>query len=325
MFRSATYRILMAAVLITVVRPSAAAEIPAAIVWKTDLTEAYDLAKSTQKPMVVYIYSEDQDGLAPYCLALEKGTLSSREVNFLSNSAVFVRVNSGIDDSKGNVKKLIAELNVTRVPFVGVLECRTDALLDWGQIIGDISTNDFAIAMREYLIRAAISIGASQRPLINEEEIVQRFAKCQDEFTSLRDKFVAANETYLSHQTRLLERGEFNADEFVTASRTLSEIQMQMQRCFFEFTTIPSDDVRDYGRILMSTNFLLYSEVQFLEEDLVGLTANGRLTGPFTVIMAQTKVRELNAKLDRENVRINESLTKAKENFQRRFDGFVSN
>ncbi len=110
---------------------SAHAQDPNGIEWQTNFYDAFEIAKSERKPLVVYVFSKNEDGLHYSCAGLEKGALASRELKIFRKDAVFVRVNSTRDEENGNVGRFMRQAKITEVPCsvreAGFLNCSSQS------------------------------------------------------------------------------------------------------------------------------------------------------------------------------------------------------
>ena len=295
------------------------AQDPNGIEWQTDFYDAFNIAKSERKPLVVYVFSKDEDGLHYSCAGLEKGALASRELKIFRKDAVFVRVNSTRDDENGNVGRFMRQAKITEVPCVAVAECWDNEIVVRNPFFGDMPTLDFIRLFRNRLFQTILSIRFHGRPACIDAELVRGTDAFLHEYPQLRDEFVVANQARKKLLNQLRYEGVFQVDALKAADQVRSEIVMRMVRRVMSFSELNSPDVLAFCGIQIEMLDDLCCRASLLEEDLIALTVEGRLPGSFAVTMAQITVNASEQQVSQELVKFDFASDYAGSKIDKRF------
>jgi plasmid stability protein len=282
--------------------PVALASVPEAISWHQSLSQAYQDAQTQHKPLVIYFYGEGSRDVYPACRMFEEGALASRELAAFRDRAVFVKVDVALDDSHGNVKKMMESLNVTELPTVAVVECREDSCIVDGQLIGCFETAEFVNNLRGYILRTTIEIRRAQYANLTEAELrallvqqVQRVAE-----VSNAEQTLAAS--YRELKDRLLHHGEFDNAAFAQVAQAHNQAYRVVFDALADFAALPTEESRAMGELLLNLGVWEYDLRERMDQDLAAMCLGDTLPSYF-VEKAQELVRGVDQEIEAEVLR----------------------
>ena len=146
-----------------------------------------------------------------------------------------------------------------------------------GQGVDHVPNSHFAVLLRKIFVQAMIALRSRSQPPLTDAEIERRAGKFCEECGHLVIDHFFANNGCKTHQAALLERGEFDAEEFMAALKKRREIEEQLARCVLDFASLPSDEAREYGRLLLDGFAAIYNANRSVELQLQDLLVDGRL------------------------------------------------
>jgi thioredoxin-related protein len=112
---------------------------PAQIQWNSQLFDAFKVALKTKKPLIVFF----RESGCPWCQKMESETLKSALINSLADQAVFAVISQADEDSKGNVSKLMQDLQIERLPTTSVLDVSANMIVERDRIVGYFDAQNF--------------------------------------------------------------------------------------------------------------------------------------------------------------------------------------
>jgi len=111
---------------------------PAAIAWHTNVFEAYQKAVREHKPLVVLFYSDECD----HCVMFKSEVLSTDAFGSFADDAVFAAIDCDNLVEGSQEERLYNELKIEGVPTISVMNAHTDALVEVGRMIGNLSLQE---------------------------------------------------------------------------------------------------------------------------------------------------------------------------------------
>ena len=323
MLRSCVSPFVLTGVVMALFVQTAWAQSSADIEWQTDLKTAYDLAKSARKPLVMYVFSEDQNGVVPSCHALEAGALASREFKLYRQAAIFVRINAARDDQYGNSSKFLRQSNITQVPCVTVIECWDNEMVHQNPFFGDMPTSDFLRLFRNRLVHSILSIRLHGKPVCTDTEYVRSVEAYVREYAQLRDEFVVANRARKDLLNQLRVDAGFRIDALKAADQVRVEIVLRMVARLVSFSELNSPEVLEFCSIQMESLDDVSTRAILLEEQLLPLTVDGQFPGAFTVTLAQLAINTSERQAEQELVKYTVAAENAGVKIDQRYNSLV--
>lgn len=288
------FRPLQSVVLVALCLMSASllAQSPAEIRWQTGAFKAYQRAQAEHKPLVVFFYGEGADGMLPWSRKLAEGALASREVAAFQERVVFLKVNVDLDDSSGNVKKLVESLKVTELPTVAVLESQPDAIIERGQIVGYHDADKFVGLLRSDVVKTMVQIRTAAQPPVAADELANRAGQVRTELLRRNEVLLKSAEEYRQQIAGLLDRGQLDGPTFEKVANLRHEAHQLLVESVLDLAALPADEARELGLVLLNLAVKERDQCRQLEQDVLSQTVGGRLLGPVAVERAQSLVRE---------------------------------
>lgn len=112
---------------------------PKKVTWEKEVFPAFQKALREGKPLVV-VFTADW---CEHCVKQNEMFETEGVLDRYAGKAIFVKVDPGKDDANGNVKKLLEELGVKKIPTVVVLDVTTEQLTERGRITGNFPAKEF--------------------------------------------------------------------------------------------------------------------------------------------------------------------------------------
>ena len=302
MVRSVIVRIVAATVLLALHASLVRAEVPAGVVWHRNIMQAYNRAQAESKPLVVYFYDVvPQDALAEV-RKFEEEVLASRELAAFRDRAVFVQVDTALDDAQGNVKRLIESLDVKEFPAVAVLECHADQLVIDGQFRGTVEKTKFLTHFRSFFVASMIGILQAQHAGLTDAEIHPRLVQAWNKVLEANDALTKSIEPYVALNLQLLEKGQFDNRAFAPVAQARNEAHAKVMDAVLELAALPTEESKECGQLMLNLAMYELDVCKRAEEDLANLSYGGFLIG-YAIGDGQTVVRnagqEVSAEVDR--------------------------
>lgn len=300
MLRNHLFQLAALCIAIYGVVPLVQAEITKAtgIEWQTDLAQGIQLAKAKSLPLVVYIFSENEDGPLAVCREFEAGPLASRELRTYKDDAIFVKVNAARDDDNGYVRRLFMDLHITEVPTVSVLECRQEGNLATTPVVGNILTSDFVTLIRRGLIETQVSIRTRDRAPSTDDEFIRGVEGFRAEFSPMVDEFWKAYDRRRQVLSKLSSQDEFQLKELEEADRSVALVQNKMIARLDKFLELNRPEIRALCIAEFELHGTISENMAFLRADLDLFTINGQVAGTFPTTMARVTVSKSQRRFD---------------------------
>lgn len=156
---------LIAAVIMTTCQPAfLAAGGPAGgkVVWQRTLYAGFLQAQKEKRPLVV-LFTYPAKNKCEWCDKLDDEVIDTIELQSLATRAVFVRVSSADEDTKGNYAQLLTDLKIERVPTTVVLDVTETSIVESGRVVGFFKRPEFVDHLNKVLKAKSDPQGTDKR------------------------------------------------------------------------------------------------------------------------------------------------------------------
>jgi thiol:disulfide interchange protein len=109
------------------------------VTWEKEVFPAFQKALKEGKPLVV-VFTADW---CEHCVKQNEMFEKEGVLDAYAGKAVFVKVDPGKDDANGNIKRLIEQLGIKKIPTVVVLDVSAEELTERGRVTGNFPASEF--------------------------------------------------------------------------------------------------------------------------------------------------------------------------------------